>query len=296
MKEPVVKCVDHLTVRVSPPEPLFDTFTQNLLLTQAWPLNTNPFYTSGGVHLGNLNLQIMQVQHEPQPARLYGIAFDLLPFDESLPALQERGVPHTPPQPFYIVDEQGWQVTAWTNVYLGGLLGSGALANLFFALASRAPHETWERGAMPTSFNRRFGRPFVFDRVYRTGMTYGVSYNPAWRAANIASQATQSGLELLKVYEVTIGVRDLNAARKSWKALLNPYPERAPGVWVMPDGLHIHLVETNRVSLLRMIWQVTSVNRAAQFLYKRDMLGAEKDGMLTIEDSKIGGLDIRLVQ
>src|SRR5690554_5248415 len=99
MMEPVVKCVDRVTVRVSPPDALYETFTQTLLLPPAWPLNTNPFFTSGGVSLGNLNLEIMQVRRQPRAARLSGIAFALSPLADSLPALEERGIPHTPPQP-----------------------------------------------------------------------------------------------------------------------------------------------------------------------------------------------------
>lgn len=292
----LVKCVDHLTVRVSPPEPLFNTLTQQLLLPQAWPLNTNPFYRSGGVSLGNMNLEIMQVHRRAYHAALYGIAFDLTPFEQSLPALDQRGLSHTPPLPFYLVDDQGWQVTAWTNVYLGGLWSINPLARLFFTLSQHAPQEVWERGTMPTTFNRRFGRPFVFDRVYKNWMTSAVAYNPVWRAANIHQEGTRPGLELLRVFEVTLGAENFAEARQGWKKLLDPLPELAEGVWQLPEGLHIRLVEAPRDGLLGMIWQVASVNRAAMFLNKQQVIGQEENGRVTIAPEKVGGLNIQLVQ
>lgn len=307
----VVKCVDHLTVRASPARPLFDALINDLGLPMAWPLNTNPFYTSGGVSLGNINLEIMQVHSQPHPARLYGIAFELLPFEESLPILEARRIPHTPPLPFFLVDEQGWQVTAWNSIFLGGFFDDGPLASLFFALARRAAPDTWERGTLPTEFNRRFGRPFVFDRVFRGAMAQAVSYNPVWRASNIQEVAipvtggaaveqmpVSAGLEVLRTFEVTMSTRSPERAMRRWDALLRPHPRLAAGTWLLPEGLHLHLLKTKEgyEGLRRVILQVASLNRAAQFLHKRGMLGEEKNGMIRIKSDRLQGLDLRLVQ
>lgn len=296
MREPIVKRVDHLLIRVHSPEPLLSTLTQQLLLPEAWPLSTNPFFTSTGVHLGNVNLEIMQVGQQARPARMYGIAFELQPYDISLPALDSRGIPHTPPAPFFIVDDQGWQVTAWNNVYLGGLLDDSRASQLFFSFSQRASPGTWEKTSLPRPFIRRYGFPFVFDTVYRNGMVFAVEYNPAWRAANITEEANHAGLDVQRVFEITIGVQQYSRAYDCWKALLQPYPEVRKGIWKLPDGMHLRLVQRPTTGLRRMVWQVASLNRAAQFLYKRDMLGKEKDGMLTINPAKVMGLDIRLVQ
>jgi hypothetical protein len=296
MPEPIVRRVDHLIVRVHSPEPLFTTLTKQLLLPQAWPVSTNPFYTSGGVHLGNLNLEIMQVGQQARLARLYGIAFELSPPEVSQPALSLRGIPHTPPMPFFIVDDQGWQVTAWTNTYLGGLLNDNRAARLFFSFSQRAPKDTWEQGSLPKPFTRRFGLPFVFDTVYRNGMIFGVDYNSAWRTANITETTNHTGLDIVRVYEVTVGVQDFGHGYDCWKALLEPYHEVAKGIWELPEGLHLRLVKHRLNGIRRMVWQVTSLNRAAQFLFKKDLLGKEKNGMVSITPDKIMGLDIRLIQ
>jgi hypothetical protein len=198
--------------------------------------------------------------------------------------------------PFYIIDEQGWQVTAWNNVYLGGLLGDSRMASLFFSFSQHAPKETWEKGAYPRPFNRRFGLPFVFDTVYRNGMVFAVEHNPAWRATNVSEESHHTGLDVQKVYEVTIGVEQYERAYDCWKALLDPLPEIVKGVWELPDGMHLRLAQRRVNGLRRMIWQVSSLNRAAQFLYKREMLGKEQEGMITIAPEKIMGMDIRLIQ
>jgi hypothetical protein len=275
---------------------LFDVFTQHLLLPQAWPVTTNPFFTSGGIHLGNLNLELMQAGTENRVARWYGIAFQLAPFMHSLPALQERGIPHTPTQPFYLVDDQGWQETAWTSVFLGGLLGDSAISRLFFRVSRRAPAETWEKGSLPTPFNRRFALPFLFDTVYRSGITYAVEYNPAWYARNVKEEPTLTGLEVKGVYEVCIGVRDFNGAHSCWQALFAPYPEVSRGIWRLPGEMHVRLVPAKVDGLKRVTLQVYSLNRAVQFLNKRQMLGAEKNGMARISRKATYGLDVRLVQ
>jgi hypothetical protein len=198
--------------------------------------------------------------------------------------------------PFYIIDEQGWQVTAWNNIYLGGLLNNSQTARLFFSFSKRAPKETWEQGSLPKPINRRFGLPFVFDTVYRNGMVFGVDYNPIWRSANIIEENSHTGLDVLRAYEVTIGVKEYERSYGCWKALLDPHPEISKGVWELPDGLHLRLIERPANGLRRILLQVSSLNRAAQFLYKNEMLGKERNGMISILPEKIMGLDIRLVQ
>lgn len=292
----LVRRINQLIVRISNPEPLFSVLTQQLLLPQAWPVTTNPFYSSCGVYLGNTNLEIMQFGQADYFARLYGLGFELLPFETSIPLLEERSIPHTPPMPFYLVDEQGWQVTAWTYVFLGGLIGNSATSRLFFTLSKSALKESWESGSLPKPINRRFGLPFIYNNVYPSGMTYAIHYNQAWRAKQIKQENDHTGLDVQSVYEVTVGVRNLEKAYACWKSLLAPYKEIKRGIWELPDGMHIRLVKHQSNGLRRMVWQVSSLNRAMQFLHKRGMVGKERDGMPTIDAKKIQGLDIRLVQ
>ena len=304
MGQEIIKRVDHVLVRVTPPEPLFAILRDQLLLPEAWPLTTNAFYTSGGVHLGNMNLEVMQLNQDAAkdaadkkyPARLFGLAFELHPYDKSLPELDRRGIPHTPPVPFYQFDEQGWQVTSWTNVYLGGLFHGGPLARTFFQFSRSASGSAWERAALPTAFNRRFGLPFIFNHVYTHGMTFSSEYNPAWKGINICPEPDRSGLDVKQVSEITFGSSDFLRARARWQNLLAPHPEVAEAVWLLPDNLRLRLKPAAKDGLLHMVWQVHSLNRTAQFLHRRGMLGKEIKGMLRIDPDKVMGLDIRLIQ
>lgn len=300
MGQAIIKRVDHLMVRSVPPEPLFTLLKDQLLLPEAWPVTTNQYFTSGSIHLCNLNLEILQLNSdEPQPnqpARLYGIAFELEPYEVSLPELERRGIPHTPPMPYYIVDDQGWQVTAWTNVYLGSLIGGNPLAGAFFALSQRASPNAWEKGSVPSTFKRRYAVPIIFNQVYPNGITLSYDYNPAWRNQNIRPEPDRSGLDIKRVKEVTLAVRDLEQARDAWNRLLQPHPEISPGVWSIPDDLQLRLVPGPQEGLVGMIWQAHSLNRSAQFLHRRGLLGAEVNGAVIIDPKAVLGLDIRLVQ
>jgi hypothetical protein len=294
--EAIVRKVDRLVVRSGEPEALYYTFSQLLLLPPAWPLTTNPFFTSAGIHLGNLKLEIMRAGKARPAAKLYGIAFQLAPYEHSLPALDRRGIPHTPPQPFYQVDDQGWQVTAWNSVFLGGLLGDAPAARLFFNLSRRAPEEAWEKGSLPTPLNRRLGLPFLLDTVYRRGMTYSIEYNPAWYALNIQEEPTHTGLDVSGVYEVCIGAADFPRAYASWQALLQPHTEVSHAIWKLPDALHLRLIPAEQDGLNGMTLQVHSLNRAVQFLNKRGMLGSEQASSAQIAPDKVQGLEIHLIQ
>jgi hypothetical protein len=296
MVQAIVKTIDHLLIRVSNPDLLYSIFHQQLLLSQAWPVMATPFFVSGGLHLGNTNLEIIRVGRQPKPVSLYGIAFDFHPFEESLPELERRGIPHTPPLPFVQVDEQGWQMIAWTSVFLGGMLDSHPLQQIFFKANQNPDIEKWEMKGRPGSSNRPFGIPYIYNTVYRKAATFGINYNPAWASNYIRKEPTRAGLGLRGVYEVTIGTRNFHQAREVWNNLLDPLPEVSEGVWRLPDDLHIRLIPHREEKILGMIWQVASLNRAAQFLHRRNMLGPEVNEMVTIDPAKIFGLQIRLLQ
>jgi hypothetical protein len=296
MGQNIVKRLDHVTVRVSNPNPLFAALTQQLLLPESWPVTTNPFFSTGGIHLGNANLEILHLGNERAPAKLYGLAFELEPFLASLPALDDAHIPHTPPVPFFQFDEQGWQTLARTNVYLGGLISRTLLKRLFFAASHRMPRDTWEQGFQPIPFNRRFSIPLLYKWVYADGMVSAVEYNPTWAARNIQTPTTHVGLEVNGIYEIVVGTTSFSRVYQRWKKLLSGHREVVEAVWRLPGNLHIRLVPASSGGLQSMTWQVESLNRAAQFLFKRQLLGEEKDKTIAILPEKVSGLDIRLIQ
>ncbi len=124
MDQPVVKCLDQVIVRAPKIEPLMGLFSQKLGLPFAWQTSHNPFFSSAGIHLGNMHLSFLSFPHARQVTnpQFYGLAFELYQTDRALIELTQRGIPHTPPQPFLQPDDTGWLTTLWTVIYLGGLV------------------------------------------------------------------------------------------------------------------------------------------------------------------------------
>lgn len=298
----IIKQLRHVTVRVLSPEPLFSVLVDQLLLPRAWPVTSYPLFTTAGIHLGNANLELLQIGRQPspgdreRPARMYGLAFEMEPYEISLPELERRGIQHTPPTPFYIYDEQGWQTTAWTTVILGGMMRPSTMEQTFVNISRRFSTEGWERTAHPTTFNRRFRTPFVYDRIFRRWMVSGIQYNPAWYAANVQEIPTRAGLEVSGLYEVSIGASNYPAAYLNWKNLLDGHDEVVDGIWRLDGGVHLRLQEHPTDGLVGMVWQVESLNRAAQFLHRRGLFGEERDKTISIQPQAVMGLDIRLIQ
>ena len=303
MEQSVVRRINHLMVRAHNPQPLFSVLTEQLGLPVAWRARANSFFSSAGVHLGNTTLEIFATRNSRSasilPARLYGLAFALTAYSQSLPELDARRIAYTPPMPFTLRDAQGWLVTAWNRVYLGGLLDHGrlrrAMAHSLFALSHGALRQQWQRGANPDWINTRLRTPLLYDWIYSRGMTLGVEYNPSWYEANLMTETVQRGLELTGVREVWVGARDLPAAARRWRRLLAPLPEVESLTWQFESGPRLRLLQNGQDRLLAMLWQVRSLNRAAQYLYHHGMLGGEGSDQLLLAPAAVHGLDIRLV-
>ena len=98
------------------------------------------------------------------------------------------------------------------------------------------------------------------------------------------------------VKEVAIGARDSKAATKLWKKLLEPRRPSATGLWQVGDGPAIRVVRAGESQLQGLIISVVSLRRAKTFLRERGLLGSVTGKVVTIDPSKIQGLNIRLVE
>lgn len=112
----LVRKIDHVYAVLDDAEAAFNFMRDDVELPVAWPYTSYGEFASGGIGLGNLNLEFVAAtpgwiaQH---PARLTGIAFEpALPADEALLGqLDRREIEHSPLMP----------TPGWTNVGLGGL-------------------------------------------------------------------------------------------------------------------------------------------------------------------------------
>jgi hypothetical protein len=137
----------------------------------------------------------------------------------------------------------------------------------------------------------------LFDRIYPHGITFGVQYNPVWYSQNVRAASDRAGLDVSGVREIFIGARRFARARERWSNLLAPHPQVDEGAWqIGTDGPILRLRPHHRSGLLGMALGVHSLNRAAQFLYRRGIPTTEKSGFLVIEPKKMFGLRIRITQ
>src|SRR5262245_49076856 len=117
--EAIIRQIDHVYVPLDDAKTAFVFLTESLKLPEAWPYADYGFFGSGGVSLGNVNLEALQRNDLPggtpqHPARITGIAFEpAVEVDEVMRVLDSRGIAHTPPMPYV---PPGREDPFWTNV------------------------------------------------------------------------------------------------------------------------------------------------------------------------------------
>ena len=66
--------------------------------------------------------------------------------------------------------------------------------------------------------------------------------------------------------------------------------------WQIGDGPAVRLVAAKQNQAQALVIRVASLERAKAFLRDKQLLGAEVAGQVSIDPSKVGGLDLRLVE
>jgi hypothetical protein len=256
-------------IRTGDPRELYAFFAETLQLPIAWPM-TSPSagVMTGGAGVGNVNIEAIQVpgQTDARP-RLLGFAFEPTVLDESLIELNRRGLTAGERRPLVATGPDGSKRTLWTNVTLRQFSDSDSPADA-------------------------------------TIHVFLSEYSPAYvnvdeRRERLREQLLKSGggpLGVIDVKEVVIGAVDLEAARRLWQKLLDPTPPAASNAWQIGSGPAVRLVpgKENRVEALLI--RVVSLERAKAFLREKQLLGVDAGRQVTIDPSKIGGVDLRLVE
>lgn len=253
--EPIVRKIDHVFVPVTDPAPLFDLFTVGLGLPVAWPISDYGAFRSGGVCFGNCNVEIVTGSgfeyFEPWlPAAVRGVAFEpavAMPALES--SLDARGLPHSPVTP---------HAEQWANVYLGGMIGRGAIA---FACEYRSL--SVPRGDAGTLLLHQHG-----------GGPLGIT-----------------GID-----ELFAGVVDYDKAHARWSAFLAPHPSNAPGRWSIGPGPRFRLTSASRDAVHGIAVRVRSLDVARSALMERGLLGNVKRHSVGLHYPATYGLDVWFVE
>ena len=241
---------------------------ETLQLPIAWSLTSpRPGVMTGGIGFGNVNVEAIQFpgQTDARP-RLVGFALEPSALDESLIALRRRGLTFGERRRLVATGPDGSKRTLWTNVTLRQFSDSDSPADATIHI-------------------------FLSE--------YNPSYvNVDQRRARLRSQLLDSGggpLGVVDVKEVVIGAVDLEVARRLWQKLLDPMPSTPPNTWQIGSGPAVRLVPATENRIQALLIRVASVERAKAFLRDRQLLGSDAAGHATIDPSKVGGLDLRLV-
>ena len=310
-----VKQLDHIIVRIDNPRPLFELFSEMLQLPVAWPLRAYPSFTSGGVTLGNLYLEILSCAPQrnsssggSEAARFAAIAFETDSIRESVAELRGRGIPHGPIVPYMQKEPDGSKTQLYANVILGKMLGSSFWIDSMISMG-RLPGSSAMANPGGGGALVRWG----MEKLMNGNLVFLVEYGygnfkdlPHWsefgshdekRTADAeALRARQGGgLGLESVREVRAGVKALEKTDAYWKKLLAPVPPAAEGVWEIADGPRVRLVPAGEDGIQSIVLKVSDLERAETFLREKGMLDSASDDQISIDPAKIYGLNIRLI-
>lgn len=113
-----VRRVDHIVVAATDPAALFAFFSDTLRLPVAWGLQSFGPYRSGGVSVGDINIEIgggVARPGAPLP-RIASIVFEPVPLARAMSTLRERGLVLGPAVPFGLEPNAPPELPGWTTV------------------------------------------------------------------------------------------------------------------------------------------------------------------------------------
>lgn len=219
--EQVVGGIDHVFVPFVHAEKAFKIFVEDLGLPEAWPYKSHGEFASGGICLGNANLEI--VGHNTvhpwfaaqTPAQVQGIVFTPAgSIDAALvSSIRARAISCSRPKP-HEGELLGQHGVVWTNLLLKDFVSESA-------------------GAMLCQ--------------------YHVSEAVNLRSRQAALDSVQGGkLGIVGLDEIVIGSPDLVAANTRWQRLLSPVQVQA-GAWELPHGPKLRLVSAEAEQVVRLV-------------------------------------------
>ena len=257
----IVRQVDHILIGSSDADELFSLLADTLQLPVAWPMSNYGFFTSGGVAVGNVNLEVFKERGSGDGgarSRFAGMALEPEPLQESLVELEARDIAHGRTSAFTSPSSEGTSTILWRTVMLPTVSSDATMVFLC---------EYWrdveaERVRLLDELRSRDGGPLSFDSVS----------------------------------EILYGTTDMERAKDNWQRLLDPLAPSAPGVWHVGAGPAIRVVDADRDGIIGIVVRVSSLARARDFLREHDLRGEDSPDGFTMAGSRLQGLIIRLVE
>lgn len=256
----IVRQVDHLLLSSPEAGELFSLLTDIFQLPVAWPLSDYGRFGSGGVALGNVNLEILRAagpDHNASSHRFVGLALEPAPLPTSLRELERRNLPHGPAIPFRSRELSRLFATLWTTVALPDV-----------------SHDLLE--------------------VFLCDYTHDVTARRQRLQAQL--RASDGGpLTIHSVREIVIGAKDVNGMKARWQKLLEPRRPSSDGAWPLGDGPALRVVEAETDAIRAVVINVSSLKAAADFLRQHDLLGTELPTSMTVASRRFPGFELTLV-
>lgn len=225
----LVDGVDHVYVPTADASTAFGMLAEQLSLPVLWPMTSFGTFSSGGVSVGSIKLEIIETNavtpwsSAQDPPQIQGIAFrPSRPVDDAyLAEVDARSIPHTAPSLF----ERGGK-PAWTNVYFSDFISPMA-------------------GAFVCDYHLPEPRDLM-------------------RRRRVLADCEGGRLGVLDAVELVISTRDMRAARGRWQRLLDPLEPAQPLSWHPAIGPAITLVEGDDERVAHLVLAVRSVRAAEQ--------------------------------
>jgi hypothetical protein len=257
----MVRQVDHVLIASHQARELFALLSDVFELPVAWPMSSYGNFASGGIAVGNVNLEIMQssASNPSSPATGYvGLALEPEPLDTTMRELAARGIAHGPPQPFKSRKLFGPARTLWTTIALPTV--SSETTEVFFC-------------------------EYAHDVATRR-----LRLNQQLIARNGGPLSVQS------VHEIVYEVKDLQPTEERWQKLLDPVSPSATRVWAVGNGPAIRLISSNQNRIRGLLVRVRSLDQARRFLQQQGLLETDQSDLLILGGSLLHGLNIALTE
>lgn len=257
----IVRQIDHILIVSSEAKELFALLSDTFQLPVAWPMSDYGSFASGGVAVGNVNLEIIK-DSEPVAggvkSRWTGFALEPEPLQISLAELDARGIRHGTPAPFRSKQPDGSFTMRWTTV----------------------------------------GLPDVSSDTLEVFLCRFEDDVPARRRRSLEQLRSRDGgpLAVHSIREIVYGARDVKRMQAHWQKLLNPLQASSQGVWPLGASPAIRVIQADKDGIRGLVVNVKSLDQARRFLKEHSLLGAEQPAALTVAGSQLQGLNITLVE
>ena len=225
----LVDGVDHVYVPMADASAAFGVLAGHLSLPILWPLTSFGTFSSAGVSMGSIKLEIIETNAvtpwstAQDPPQIQGIAFrPSMPVDDAyLAGLDARSIPRTAPSLF---ERDG--KAAWTNVYFSDFVSATV-------------------GAFVCDYHLPEPRDLV-------------------RRRRVLADCRGGRLGVLDAVELVISTRDTGAAAARWQRLFDPLEPAQPLTWRPTVGPSVTLVEGDDERVAALVLAVRSVEAAGK--------------------------------